>query len=248
VQAPTQSHVIELQHCHGVPPDHSADAARFCDQVRRNVGSRPAAGCDIEGFSGANSQCPLMRRRVVAQQLRPLPSRGSSRTRPLPPACRSTPQMPTALRRAALSLGGCQCKQRALLKRLRASRANKRGAPPRHSTYFRSTRPLVFSRTPPLKDAAVKPLKPASAFALFAPSGYDSFFTTALLIMPIARLNISLSAGEGCRRARRPLGIFPIRDRRQRMRWVRNLIGCTQTGLRVATRFRKRLRMPGRVC
>ena len=50
---------------------------------------------------------------------------------------------------------------------------------------------------PPLKDTAVKPLNPASAFALFAPSGYNSFFTNALLIIPIARLNISLSAGEG---------------------------------------------------
>jgi hypothetical protein len=35
-----------------------------------------------------------------------------------------------------------------------------------------------------------------------------------------------------------------MRDRRQRLRLVRSLIGCTQTGLRVATRFRKRLRMP----
>ena len=60
------------------------------------------------------------------------------------------------------------------------------------STYFRSTPPLA-----PIEDTAAKPLNLATAFALFAPSGYDSFFTNALLIIPIARLNISLSAGEG---------------------------------------------------
>lgn len=49
----------------------------------------------------------------------------------------------------------------------------------------------------PFEDTAAKPLNPATAFAPFAPSGYDSFFTNALRIIPIARLNISLSAGEG---------------------------------------------------
>jgi hypothetical protein len=65
------------------------------------------------------------------------------------------------------------------------------------STYFRSTPPWCSAVAPPIEDTAAKPLNPASAFALFAPIGYDSLFTNALLIIPIARLNISLSAGEG---------------------------------------------------
>src|SRR5271169_2176499 len=40
-----------------------------------------------------------------------------------------------------------QRQQRALLKRLLASRANKGSAPPRRSTYFWSTLPLILSRT-----------------------------------------------------------------------------------------------------
>ena len=95
---------------------------------------------------------------------------------------------------------------------------------------------------PPLEDTAAKPLNPATC------AKWLRFSLHQCASNHTNRTAQHLTFGRGgCYRARRPLGIFPMRDRRQRLRLVRSLIGCTQTGLRVATRFRKRLRMPGRV-
>jgi hypothetical protein len=90
-----------------------------------------------------------------------------------------------------------QRQQRGLFKQLLASSATRSGSrrgvdllpvDPATGTQPHRRRPL---RTPQLN------LRTPRRFALLAPSSYDSLFTNALLIIPIARLNISLSAGEG---------------------------------------------------